>query len=127
MLASALLFVQPSALLLIHSRPAAGFIHAARPTANVKLVATADLGATMLSLVGIKPPAFQQGKAFLGKYVTEKPKYSFGFRGRMDERPDCSRTVIDGKYVYIRNFMPHLPHGQVLHYQMETQTTRFSG
>ena len=51
MLASALLFVQPSALLLIHSRPAAGFIHAARPTANVKLVATADLGATMLTLM----------------------------------------------------------------------------
>lgn len=89
-----------------------------------RLVGFVDLGATMLSLVGIKPPAFQQGKAFLGKYVTEKPKYSFGFRGRMDERPDCSRTVIDGKYVYIRNFMPHLPHGQVLHYQMETQTTR---
>ena len=50
MLASALLFVQPSAL-LIHSRPAAGFIHAARPMANVKLVATADLGATMLTLM----------------------------------------------------------------------------
>ena len=50
MLVSALLCVQPSAL-LIHSRPAAGFIHAARPTANVKLVATADLGAAMLTLM----------------------------------------------------------------------------
>ena len=50
MLTSALLCVQPSAL-LIHSRPAAGFIHAARPMANVKLVATADLGATMLTLM----------------------------------------------------------------------------
>ena len=89
-----------------------------------RLVGFVDLGATTLSLAGIKPAPFQQGKAFLGRYVTEKPEYSFGFRGRMDERPDCSRTVIDGKYVYIRNFMPHLPHGQVLHYQMETQTTR---
>jgi arylsulfatase A-like enzyme len=89
-----------------------------------RLVGFVDLGATMLSLAGIKPAAFQQGKAFLGKYVTPKPEYSFGFRGRMDERPDCSRTVVDGKYVYIRNFMPHLPHGQILHYQMETQTTR---
>ena len=89
-----------------------------------RLVGFVDLGATTLSLAGIKPAPFQQGKAFLGKYVTEKPEYSFGFRGRMDERPDCSRTVIDGKYVYIRNFMPHLPHGQTLHYQMETQTTR---
>jgi uncharacterized sulfatase len=89
-----------------------------------RLVGFVDLGATMLSLVGIKPPAFQQGKPFAGKHVTEKPAHSFGFRGRMDERPDCSRTVTDGRFVYIRNFMPHLPHGQVLHYQMETQSTR---
>lgn len=89
-----------------------------------RLVGFVDLGATTLSLAGIKPAEFQQGKAFLGKYVTAKPKYAFGFRGRMDERPDCSRTVVDGKYVYIRNFMPHLPHGQALHYQLETQTTR---
>ena len=89
-----------------------------------RLVGFVDLGATMLSLAGIKPADFQQGHAFLGKYVSEAPKYSFGFRGRMDERPDCSRTVMDGRYVYIRNYMPHLPHGQSLHYQLETQTTR---
>lgn len=89
-----------------------------------RMVGFVDLGATTLSLAGIKPAAFQQGKAFLGKYVTDAPKYSFGFRGRMDERPDCSRTVMDGKYVYIRNFMPHLPHGQSLHYQLETPATR---
>ncbi len=89
-----------------------------------RLVGFVDLGATMLSLAGIQPPAFLQGKPFAGKHVTAKPAHSFGFRGRMDERPDCSRTVTDGRFVYIRNFMPHLPHGQVLHYQMETQSTR---
>ena len=89
-----------------------------------RLVGFVDLGATMLSLAGIQPPSFLQGKPFAGKHVTAKPTHSFGFRGRMDERPDCSRTVTDGRFVYIRNFMPHLPHGQVLHYQMETQSTR---
>ncbi len=89
-----------------------------------RLVGFVDLGATMLSLAGIKPPDFQQGKPFLGPFISDPPKFSFGFRGRMDERPDCSRTVMDGKFVYIRNFMPHLPHGQSLHYQLETQTTR---
>ena len=89
-----------------------------------RLVGFVDLGATTLSLAGIKPAAFQQGHAFLGKFVSEPPRFSFGFRGRMDERPDCSRSVMDGRFVYIRNFMPHLPHGQALHYQMETQTTR---
>ena len=50
MLAAALLCLQPTAL-VIHSPPAAGFIHAARPTASVKLVATSDLGAMMLTLM----------------------------------------------------------------------------
>ena len=89
-----------------------------------RLVGFVDLGATTLSLAGIKPAEFQQGNAFLGKFVTDPPKYSYGFRGRMDERPDCSRTVMNGRYVYIRNFMPHLPHGQSLNYQLQTQATR---
>ncbi len=93
-------------------------------TTSDRLVGFVDLAPTMLSLAGIKPAGFQQGRAFLGKFVSDPPRYSFGFRGRMDERPDCSRSVMDGRYVYIRNFMPHLPHGQSLHYQLQTQTTR---
>ena len=50
MLGALLVCLQPTAL-LIHSPPAAGFIHAARPTASVKLVATSDLGAMMLTLM----------------------------------------------------------------------------
>jgi len=52
MFAATILCLQPTAL-VIHSPPAAGFIHAARPTASVKLfaAATSDLGATMLTLM----------------------------------------------------------------------------
>jgi arylsulfatase A-like enzyme len=89
-----------------------------------RLVGFVDFAPTTLSLAGIEPPKFHQGHAFLGTYVTPPPKFGFGFRGRMDERPDSSRSVYDGRFAYIRNFMPHLPHGQALLYQLQTPTTR---
>ena len=89
-----------------------------------RLVSFIDLGPTLLSLVGIQPPSYMQGKAFLGQYVTEPPRYIFGLRGRMDERYDLVRSVTDGRFVYIRNYMPHLPWGQHVEYLFETPTTQ---
>ncbi len=59
-----------------------------------------------------------------GKYCSQEPKYLFGFRGRMDERYDFLRAVRSKRYLYIRNYMPHLPYGQYLAYMFETPTTR---
>jgi uncharacterized sulfatase len=64
-----------------------------------------------------------QGYAFLGKHIAEPQPYLYGFRGRMDERPDLVRSVTDGRYVYVRNYMPHLIYGQHLAYMWETPTT----
>ena len=84
-----------------------------------------DLAPTMLSVAGLEAPEYMQGHAFLGrKQIAEQPKYLFGFRERMDERPDLSYSVRDDRFVYIRNFMPHLPAGQSLQYQMKTPATR---
>lgn len=92
--------------------------------ATDRLVGFIDYAPTLLSLIGVKPPEWMQGKAFLGPHATEDPEYMFGFRGRMDERTDFVRTVTDGRYVYVRNFRPDLPAGQHLQYQMVTPTTR---
>ncbi len=89
-----------------------------------RLVGFIDYAPTVLSLVGIKPPEWMQGHAFLGQYITPEPEYMFGFRGRMDERTDFVRTVTDGRYVYVRNFRPDLPAGQHVQYQMQTPSTR---
>jgi uncharacterized sulfatase len=41
----------------------------------------------------------------------------------MDERYDLVRSVTDGRHVYIRNYMPHLPNGQHVSYMFQTPTT----
>lgn len=92
--------------------------------ASQRLVSFVDLAPTLLSLCGAEIPGHMQGHAFLGPKATETQPYLFGFRGRMDERIDMVRSVTDGRYVYIRNFMPHLPHGQHVDYMFQTPTTQ---
>lgn len=89
-----------------------------------RLVSFVDLAPTVLSLAGIEPPVWMQGHAFLGKFAAPPQPFVFGFRGRMDERYDMVRSAIDGRYVYIRNYMPHLIYGQHVAYMFVTPTTR---
>ncbi len=83
-----------------------------------------DLAPTVLSIAGIKPKPWMQGHAFAGEFQTEAQPYSFGFRGRMDERYDLVRTVIGKRYIYIRNYMPHRIYGQHIDYMFQTPTTQ---
>jgi len=89
-----------------------------------RLVGFIDLAPTLLSIAGAKAPAHMQGHAFMGSHTAPAQPFSFGFRGRMDERYDMVRTVFDGRFVYIRNYMPHKPYGQHLDYMFQTPTTR---
>ena len=89
-----------------------------------RLVGFIDLAPTLLSIAGIKPPAWMQGYATMGKYETKPQPYLFGFRGRMDERYDMVRSVRNQRYIYIRNYMPHLIYGQYLAYMFQTPTTQ---
>lgn len=89
-----------------------------------RLVSFVDLGPTVLSIAGITPPSIMQGKPIAGKYETPSDRMLFGQRGRMDERTDLVRSVTDGRYVYIRNYMPHLSQAQHIDYQFQTPTTR---
>ncbi len=89
-----------------------------------RLISFVDVAPSLLSLGGIKPPERMQGQPFLGKFLTPSRQYVHGYRGRMDERIDLVRSVRDSRYVYLRNFMPHLPHGQHNNYMFQTPTTR---
>jgi len=83
-----------------------------------------DLAPTLLSIIGIKPHEWMQGRAFMGHYESEPRDYLFGFRGRMDERYDMIRSVRNDRYIYIRNYMPHLIYGQFIEYMWITKTTQ---
>ncbi|MDZ4800287.1 MAG: sulfatase-like hydrolase/transferase [Bryobacteraceae bacterium] len=87
-----------------------------------RMVGFVDLAPTLCSLVGVKPPAHLQGLAFAGPHTAPERPYNFGFRGRMDERIDCVRSCTDGRYVYLRQFMPHKIYGQQIGYMMEMPT-----
>lgn len=89
-----------------------------------RLVSFVDLAPTLLSLAGVRPPEWMQGHAFLGEFEAPQQPFLYGFRGRMDERCDLVRSVSDGRYVYVRNYMPHLIYGQYLNYMFQTPTTQ---
>lgn len=72
-------------------------------------VSFVDLAPTLLSLAGLSIPDTMQGTAFMGPAQGAPQTYAFGMRNRMDERYDFVRTATDGRYRYIRNYLPYLP------------------
>ncbi|RME96196.1 MAG: DUF229 domain-containing protein [Verrucomicrobia bacterium] len=74
-----------------------------------RLVSFVDFPPTVLSLAGLEPPAVMQGRAFLGPHAGPPRRWVHGARDRVDEVYDVARSVRDGRWLYIRNFMPHLP------------------
>lgn len=73
-----------------------------------QLVSFVDFAPTVLSLCGVKNPTHMQGLVFLGSGALQSRQHAFGSRDRVDEAFDLSRSARDGRWLYIRNFMPHL-------------------
>ena len=77
-----------------------------------RLVSFVDFAPTLLSLLGITIPEHMQGVPFLGLKAEPPRQFVYGARDRVDEVFDLARSVRDGRYLYIRNFMPHLSYHQ---------------
>jgi len=73
-----------------------------------RLVSFVDFAPTVLSLCGVTIPAHMQGSVFLGAAADQPRRFVYGARDRVDEVFDLSRSVRDDRWLYIRNFMPHL-------------------
>ncbi|MFH0759067.1 MAG: sulfatase-like hydrolase/transferase [Bacteroidota bacterium] len=75
-----------------------------------RLVSFVDFAPTLLNLAGVEIPDHFAGTPFLGKEAEQEKQYIFGSRSRADDSYDVSRLILDERFVYIRNFMPHRPY-----------------
>jgi len=90
------------------------------------LVCLMDLGPSVLTMVGIAPPDYMQGRALLCRTGTparpestgksarstdeiQKRDFVVAVRNRLDTRSEMVRAIRDQRYRYQRNFYPHLP------------------
>jgi len=80
-----------------------------------------DLPKTVISMAGLPVPESMQGTIFLGLDAEPPQRTVHFFRDRMAERPDFSRAVTDGRWYFIRNFMPHRPRGRDSRYGFNVQ------
>lgn len=87
---------------------------AAPGEATDRLVSFVDFAPAMLSLLGIEIPPYMQGEPFLGAAAAGRaPRtYAYGARDRVDEAFDLARSIRDGRYLYVRNYMPHISYNQ---------------
>jgi arylsulfatase A-like enzyme len=84
-------------------------------------VSFVDFGATVLSLAGVKIPDYIQGRAFAGLAKGEPNEFVYCTRDRMDERYDMIRSVMDKRWLYIRNYRPDLNYVQPLAYMFRAR------
>jgi hypothetical protein len=83
-----------------------------------------DLGPTLLSLAGTKPPDHMHGLPFLGQHEARPRDYIFMARDRMDETYDMIRSVRDKRFRYNRNYQPQKPYVQYVAYMDEMPTMK---
>jgi arylsulfatase A-like enzyme len=108
--------------LIVYYPPKWRHLAPAAPGSRIKdPVSFVDFAPTVLSLAGVKIPAYMQGHAFAGRAKAAPNEFVFITRDRMDERYDMMRSVVDERWLYIRNFRPDLPYVQPLEYMFKAR------
>lgn len=86
------------------------------------LVSFIDFAPTVLNLAGVEIPDYMAGQPVLGPDRPPDRDFVYAARDRMDERYDMIRVVRDKRFLYVRNYMAHMPYAQTLDY-MERMPT----
>ena len=71
------------------------------------VVSLLDLGPTALDLAGVSLPEWMEGRSMIGPQATAAETV-VSAADRMDDMPGCGRSVRDGRFRYVRNFLPWL-------------------
>ena len=70
-----------------------------------QLISFVDFKSTTLSLAGIRPPAYSDGRAFVGEFAETPPRaYIHAAADRFDNEYDTIRAVRDSRFKYLRNY-----------------------
>lgn len=80
-----------------------------------------DFAPTVLSLAGVKIPAYMQGRALAGPARSPARDFVFCTRDRMDELYDMMRSVMDRRWLYIRNYRPDIPYVEAMEYMFQAR------
>jgi arylsulfatase A-like enzyme len=109
--------------LIVYYPPKWKHLAPAAPGTRIKEpVCFADFAPTVLSLAGVEIPKHMQGHAFAGPArTTPPPEFVYCTRDRMDERYDMMRSVMDSRWLYIRNLRPDLAYVQHLEYMFKAR------
>ncbi|MCU0247967.1 MAG: sulfatase-like hydrolase/transferase, partial [Bryobacter sp.] len=91
-------------------------VRPALETCRDSLISFVDFAPTVLSMAGVPAPPSMQGRAF-----STGAQYVYGSRDRIDEAFDFSRSVRDKRWLYIRNYHPHVPLGQPEYYSKDEE------
>ncbi|MGI9392800.1 MAG: sulfatase family protein [Parvibaculales bacterium] len=86
-------------------------------TKDKNLVSFVDLAPTILSLAGIDVPKWMQGRIIIGDKKDPPRKYIYAAADRLDEQVGRIKAVYDGRFNYIRNYMPAQPRIASIGYQ----------
>ena len=79
-------------------------------TDDERVVSFVDFGPSVLSLANLAPDKRLDGTPFLGPHARAGNGYAFAHADRFDAVYDYARSVSDGRYRYVRNLDPDLPH-----------------
>ncbi len=108
--------------LIVYFPPKWRHLAPAAPGSRIKdPVSFLDCAPTVLSLAGVEIPDYMMGRAFAGPAKGQPNEYVFCTRDRMDERYDMMRSLMNSRYLYIRNYRPELPYVQRLSYQFQAR------
>ena len=83
-----------------------------------QLISFVDFKSTALSLAGIEPPEYVDGRAFAGEFQSsESRQYIHAAADRFDRQYDTIRAVRDDRFKYLRNYHPERGYYQPLTYR----------
>lgn len=86
-----------------------GFLEGGHDSTMISFI---DLPATVINLAGAEIPDHMQGNPVMGPNAVPEREYVFSARDRADDMFEMSRSVTDGRYFYVRHYMPHLAYIQ---------------